>query len=166
MAALVSEPDPKDVASAARPRGCTNLRLHQLMRRVDQLYDAELSAAALRTSQYGLLSHVLRLGPIGPGDLARAMKMQPSTLSRNLRPLLQAGWLALGPGPDARSRRVQVTPEGVARHALAYPHWRRAQQQLNTMLGDDRVAGLHTLLDDCLIRLQPAGRSTPATESP
>lgn len=164
MASRAPEPDPKTLAP--RPRGCTNLRLHQLTRRVDQLYDAELSAAGLRTSQYSLLSHVLRLGPIGPGDLARAMKMQASTLSRNLRPLLQAGWLVLGPGPDARSRRVQVTPEGVARHALAHQHWRRAQQQLNAMLGDERVAGLHALLDDCLATLPPAGRSAPSTEIP
>ena len=42
-------------ADVAAPRGCTNFRLRQLMRRLDQHYDAELSKAGLRTTQYSLL---------------------------------------------------------------------------------------------------------------
>ena len=75
----------------ARPQGCTNLRLRQLARRVTQHYDLELVKAGLKTSQYSLLSHVFKLGPIRPGDLAQAMTLGASTLTRNLKPLLNAG---------------------------------------------------------------------------
>ena len=70
----------------AKPQGCTNFKLRQLVRRVSQLYDAEVAKAGLKTTQYSLLSHVLRLGPIRPGDLAQAMTMDASTLTRNLKP--------------------------------------------------------------------------------
>src|SRR5438034_672508 len=81
---------------------CTNLRLRQLMRRVAQLYDLEMAKAGLKTTQYSLLSHVLKLGPLRPGELAQSMKFSASTLTRNLKPLIDAGWVELAAGTDAR----------------------------------------------------------------
>src|SRR5207344_3205029 len=48
-------------------QGCTNFKLRQLARRVSQRYDAEVGKAGLKTTQYSLLTHVLKLGPIRPG---------------------------------------------------------------------------------------------------
>lgn len=138
-----------------KPNGCTNFKLRQLVRRVSQLYDQELAKAGLKTTQYSLLSHVLKLGPIRPGDLAAAMTMDASTLTRNLKPLVAAGWLELAPGDDGRSRSVHITPAGRDKRAEAQPHWRAAQQQLNQQLGTDTVAALHGLVDQSLERLAP-----------
>jgi DNA-binding MarR family transcriptional regulator len=140
---------PIDVA----PRGCTNFKLRQLTRRVSRLYDQELARAGLKTSQYSLLSHVLKLGPIRPGDLAEAMTMDASTLTRNLRPLLDAGWLVMGPGDDGRSRLVHITAAGRLKRTEAQRHWKAAQQRLNQALGLDTVLALHALLDESLQRL-------------
>lgn len=138
------------------PRGCTNFKLRQLMRRVAQHYDAELSAVGLKTTQYTLLSHVLKLGPLAPGALARAMTMDASTLTRNLRPLLDAGWIEVNPGPDGRTRSVTITPAGRAKRAEAQRRWRVAQDRLNATLGTARVATLHSLIDAALALLAPA----------
>ena len=98
--------------TAVKPQGCTNLKLRQLMRRVAQHYDAEVGKTGLKGTQYSLLSYVAKFGPIRPADLAREMKIDASTLSRNLRPLIDAGLLSMGPGADGRSRLVSVTDEG------------------------------------------------------
>lgn len=137
------------------PQGCTNFKLRQLARRVSQRYDQELAKAGLKTTQYSLLSHVLKLGPIRPGDLAAAMTMDASTLTRNLKPLLAAGWLELAAGSDGRSRSVHITPAGRDKRAQAQTHWKVAQQQLNQQLGIDTVASLHRLVDESLERLAP-----------
>src|SRR5512133_638032 len=113
--------------TAVKPQGCTHLELRQLMRRVAQRYDVELAKTGLKTTQYSLLSYVARLGPIRPGDLARGMKMSASTLTRNLRPLIDAGWVELGPGPDGRSRIASVTDAGREKRQEAQRHWRVAQ---------------------------------------
>ncbi|WP_406625772.1 MarR family winged helix-turn-helix transcriptional regulator [Acidovorax sp. SDU_ACID1] len=139
-----------------QPQGCTNFKLRQLMRRVSQHYDAEMARCGLKTTQYSLLSHVLKLGPIRPGDLAAAMTMDASTLTRNLRPLVDAGWVALEAGPDARSRLVHITDAGRAKRAEAQRRWKVAQLALNDTLGVERVAALHALLDDALALLDPA----------
>ena len=138
----------------AQPQGCTNFKLRQLLRSVSRLYDAQLAQAGLKGTQYSLLSHVLALGPIAPHALARHMGMDASTLTRNLRPLIDQGWVLQGPGADGRVRSVTITPDGEAKQREAKACWRRAQQSLNGLLGDDTVAALHGLIDTAQARLQ------------
>ena len=119
------------------------------MRRVAQLYDAEVGKTGLRGTQYSLLSYVAKLGPIRPVDLAGAMKVDASTLTRNLRPLISAGFVTLDAGSDARSRLVNVTASGRDKRQEAQRRWRVAQEALNARLGAARVVALHAMLDDC-----------------
>ncbi len=145
---------PRD-APGALPQGCTNLKLRQLMRQVTQHYDARMAASGLKTTQYSLLSTVLRMGPVRPSDLAAALKMDPSTLTRNLKPLVAAGWVEMAPGADARSRAVSITPAGRTKRTEAQRHWKVAQDTLNRTLGLPRVLALHALVDDSLALLAP-----------
>lgn len=151
--AMDSALTPASPAPQALPQGCTNFKLRQLMRRVAHHYDAEMAQCGLKTTQYSLLSHVLKLGPIRPGDLAVVMKMDASTLTRNLRPLVDAGWVALEAGVDARSRLVHITDAGRDKRAQAQRHWKAAQLALNETLGVERVKALHVLVDDSLALL-------------
>ncbi len=137
----------------AQPRGCSNLRARQLMRQLDQVYDTEMAKVGLKTTQYSLLSHIVKLEPVSPGALARAMKLQASTLTRNLQPLVAAGWVELGAGSDARSRSIQSTAAGREKRAQAQRRWKSAQLRVNEVLGVERVVALHALIDDCLERL-------------
>jgi DNA-binding MarR family transcriptional regulator len=139
-----------------KPQGCTNLKLRQLMRRVAQHYDAEVGKTGLKGTQYSLLSYVVKLGPLRPGDLARAMKVDASTLTRNLKPMVAAGWLELAPGSDGRSRLVSVTDAGREKRTEAQRRWRVAQEGINQLLGVERVLALHALIDESLDLLSPA----------
>jgi DNA-binding MarR family transcriptional regulator len=141
--------------TAVKPQGCTNIKLRQLMRRVAQHYDAEVGKTGLKGTQYSLLSYVVKLGPIRPGDLAREMKINASTLTRNLRPLIDAGLLVQEPGADGRSRLVSVTDAGREKRQEAQRRWRVAQEGINEMLGPRRVVELHALVDECLELLSP-----------
>jgi DNA-binding MarR family transcriptional regulator len=101
----------------------------------------------LKGTQYALLSCVVKLGPMRPGDIARQMQMDASTLSRNLQPMVAQGWLSVGAGEDARSRLVEATPAGMALRTEAQRAWKAAQTALNQRLGLAQVAALHDLLD-------------------
>jgi DNA-binding MarR family transcriptional regulator len=135
---------------AVKPQGCTNLKLRELSRVVTRHYDAYVAPTGLKNSQYSLLSHVVLLGPLRPGELAARMKLDASTLTRNLQPLIAPGWVELGPGEDARSRSVVATEAGRAKRAEAQRAWKQAQLALNARLGHQRVLALHALIDDCL----------------
>ncbi len=139
-----------DTSAQLTALACTNLRVRQLMRRVSQHYDVEMARVGLKTTQYSLLSHVYKLGPLRPGDLARAMKVSASTLTRNLQPLVDLGWLALEAGSDARSRNVTITAAGKAKRDEARQLWRVAQDTLTQRLGAQRVLALHALINESL----------------
>lgn len=136
-----------------RPNGCTNLKLRQLMRRVAQHYDAELAKSGLKTTQYSLLTCLDKLGPQRPADLAGVLKVDASTLTRNLALIVAAGWAVQSAGPDGRSRTVTLTEAGREKRLQAQRHWKAAQLGLNAMLGNERVAALHLLVDESLALL-------------
>jgi DNA-binding MarR family transcriptional regulator len=132
------------------PSGCSSFKLRQLSRRVSQHFDHIVGASGLKTTQYSLLSHTLRLEPVRPGDLAAEMEMDASTLTRNLQPLVKQGLIVVGPGEDGRSRFVRLTRAGREKHAEARRDWKRAQLAFNDHLGEPRVVRLHALIDECL----------------
>lgn len=88
-----------------------------------------------------------------PVDLADAMKVDASTLSRNLEILVDAGYLEVVAGADARSHLVRATEVGRAKRAEAQRHWRIAQETPNEALGPERVVALHALVDEAMARL-------------
>lgn len=145
------------------PRGCTNLKLRQAARLVTRHYEGFIAPSGLKITQYSLLSHVVKLGPLRAGALAAAMQLDASTLTRNLQPLLQQALVRQRPGDDARSRVVEATPAGVALREQAQRHWKQAQLALNARLGTTRVAALHQLLDECLPLLD--GSDAAATDA-
>lgn len=142
-------------SSTVQPQGCTNLKLRQLGRMVARHYEAHVAPTGLKGTQYSLLSYIVKLGPVRAGELAAAMQLDASTLTRNLQPLLRDGLVQMQAGPDdARSRLVVATGAGHTLRARAQKAWKQAQLALNDKLGRERVVALHALLDDCRALLE------------
>lgn len=152
------------MSTIAKPEGCTNFRLRSMSRVISRHYDAHLAASGLKVTQYSLLSHLVKLSPIRPVDLALRMGLDASTLTRNLKPLMLAGFVEQTAGADARSRLLTITEAGRSKHAEAHAMWKRAQSSLNELLGIDRVMSLHTLLDETMDVLKNAGLTEESTD--
>jgi len=146
---------PRDGA-AQRLRGCTCSRLRRLTRRLTAIYDRALAPCGLRVTQYSLMSFLHGSNTAMLSALAEALDLDRTTLTRNLQPLLAAGWIALEAGADSRARIARLTPRGAAKWAEARPLWRRAQDQVNATLGSAEVARLHERIDHYLPQLRPA----------
>lgn len=143
-------PDSSAAQATTRPASCTHLKTRKLMRLLSRLYDAELQAVGLKATQYALLTHVARRSPIGFSDLAARLALDSSTLSRNLKPLITSGWIRLREGQDARRRLVTITAAGSAKQIAAESPWRTAQERVEAVLGRDRLAALHAVLDESI----------------
>ena len=141
---------------AERITGCTCYRLRKLTRRITQHYDLRLASAGLRVTQYSLLANLCRGGHVTMSALAAAMEMDRTTLTRNLKPLADAGLVEVMPGADARARIVAATARGRRAWQDARELWREAQDEVNRALGPEQVAALHDLLDDSVTRLRAA----------
>ncbi len=105
---------------------CICARLRRTTRRVSQIYDRHLEPHGLTISQFGVMAQV-RLGDAPSiGQLAERMVMDPTTLTRALKPLERRGLLTLTPDPaDRRTRRLALTEEGRALLRTARPGGRR-----------------------------------------
>jgi DNA-binding MarR family transcriptional regulator len=149
---------------AAEPRitGCTCDRLRKLARRLTQRYDDHLAPTGLRLTQFSLLAHLVRGGAATMSALAERLEMDRTTLTRNLKPLADAGLVALGSGRDARERIVSISARGRTTWQAAREQWRRAQHEVNETLGPERVAELHAVLERSLDSLKSRAHGVAA----
>jgi DNA-binding MarR family transcriptional regulator len=144
----------KIAPSKAKTLGCTCMRLRKASRRISQIYDHSLEAAVMTVTQYGLLGHLARFDGIGIGALAEKLIMDPTTLTRNLRPLERQGFVAMKPDRrDKRSRCLHLTASGRAAFETAKPAWVRAQRHIEQALGGAETSALNAALDRVLEKL-------------
>ena len=113
---------------------CLCFALRQASRAVSRLYDEELRRIGLRTTQYSLLRYLKHVGAVRQRDLGALVSLDETTLTRNLRPLLKAGWVAIDTGKDRREKLVHLTDAGAAKLSKARPAWERAQERMRARI--------------------------------
>ena len=132
------------------PANCTCFNLRKAARAVTRVYDEALKPSGLRATQFSLLSVVANRGPAGMTELARALVMERTTLTRNLKPLMDQGYLQVVDGADRRQRPIAVTPRGRKALDRALPLWRCAQAKIADGLGRARWEDLLRGLDEAV----------------
>jgi DNA-binding MarR family transcriptional regulator len=145
-----------DERTETKSRGCTCLRLRKASRCVSQVYDRHLAPFGLTVTQYGVLGHLATFDGISIGELAEKLVMDPTTLTRNLRPLQRQGLVAVKRDRrDRRARRLELTGSGRRAFARAKPGWARAQRHIERAFGKAETPVLNAALDRVLERLTP-----------
>ena len=120
---------------------CAYANLRKTARAVTQLYDETFRPVGLRASQFALLVAVRFLEPVTVNQLADAVVMDRTTLTRNLKPLEKQGLIRIEPGAeDRRQREVSLAEAGKEKLAQAFPLWRRAQQKIESGMGEERLS--------------------------
>ena len=117
---------------------------------ITQHYDRHLRPAGLRVGQFTVLAVLSDGEPVPQHRVAKRLGMERTTVTRNLRPLLDKGYVEVRAGDDARVRLITITARGRAAAAAALPLWRRAQRAivqrvpaaaLKALAGAARAAG-------------------------
>jgi DNA-binding MarR family transcriptional regulator len=135
---------------------CLCHALRQASRAVSRLYDEELRSVGLRTTQYSLLQLLRRSGEVRQRDLGELTVHDETTLTRNLRPLVDAGWIAVRTGADRREKWLKITTGGVAKLKEARPAWERAQERMQSLLPEEVWQNLLDVLPDVARRTAEA----------
>ena len=100
-----------------------------------QVYDRHLQPADLKNTQFALLATLSLEGPLSVNALAEEMAMDRTTLTRNLKVLDRRDLVKIGPGPDARTKSIDLTRAGRARLKKALPLWQNAQAYVLKQFG-------------------------------
>ena len=134
---------PPNLAECA---ACLCLASRRAARRITRTFDRELRPYGLRATQFTILVMLSLRGATTIGELAEALGVERTTLTRNLALIENAGWVKIEPDEDdARSRIVSVTDAGRETVAQALGAWRKAQDATAAAIGLDGAAALRRL---------------------
>jgi DNA-binding MarR family transcriptional regulator len=131
------------------PAHCVSNNLHKTARAVSRVYAETMRPAGLARSQFVILGHLAHESPLALSTLARRLYMERTTLTRNLKPLEQAGLVArTASADDARVKLLSVTAKGRRKLTEARGYWRQAQSLMLERFGEDAWRELEGTLRD------------------
>jgi DNA-binding MarR family transcriptional regulator len=136
-------------AAQKMSKECPAMRARQASRVFGKFFDDAFRSLGLQLSQLPLLCAVALFGDKGASisKLARGMVIDPTTLTRNIRPLERAGLLRVARSPDdARTRVVFLTRAGEQMIEEMYPAWQRALKKIQSTFGAQQVDALRSQL--------------------
>ena len=125
---------------------CTCANLRRASRAVTRLYNRELQSDDIEITQFTLLMALDRTGDVPQGELGKLLALDSTTLTRMLALLKKRRWIEEKEGEDRRFRIIRLTAAGRTKFQQSLPHWKRAQDYMQTALGARTVAQLTGLL--------------------
>ncbi|HEY2630003.1 MAG TPA: MarR family winged helix-turn-helix transcriptional regulator [Usitatibacter sp.] len=132
------------VLDSYRKRGfdcmCGNLRMAS--RALTAVYDEHLKPSGLTSNQLAVLWPIVAMEPTPMSEIAKAVVMDKTTVSRNVASLEAQGLVEIHSGEDARVRLVATTAKGRHAFALAMPAWEAAQNDVARSFGKTRFTAL------------------------
>jgi DNA-binding MarR family transcriptional regulator len=137
--------------STRLPCYCATLR--QATRVISQRYEAALRGTQLTPNQYTLLTVLTEMPRPRVNDLAEALAMDQTTLSRTLKVMEREGLIAAVAGADKRESRWIITGLGRSRMRKALPRWQEAQRSVEKALGLESTRSLASAAFDLATRL-------------
>ena len=124
---------------------CVNMR--RASHALTEYYDKALKPYGLSLNQYSLMKHLQWIQPCSVSELARVIRLDRTTLVRNLQSLIDAGLICDEKEDGKRARKLSCTQKGSQLLAEAIAGWRASQQDLETYVGKDEIRQLtETLL--------------------
>lgn len=128
------------------PSICNCLNLRRASAAITKIYDDKLGPSGLTVSQYSLLRHLFYFSPISVSDLAIKIRLDRTTLVRNLKPLESASFLVDVSQEGTRNRQLQLTEKGIEKYKEADVLWNAAQNFIEQKLGIENLEKLTSLL--------------------
>jgi DNA-binding MarR family transcriptional regulator len=124
---------------------CACFNARQAARAITALYDEVLEPTGLKITQFAILAAIHADADKTMQSLAADLGLDPSTMTRTLRPLLDDGLVeALAGEQDRRIKRLALTRAGRRKLGDGFGKWQQAQAQLSERLGSnvfDRLVG-------------------------
>ncbi len=124
-------------------RACACDQLRRVTRGVTQIYDNAVVPSGLRITQLAIFVGLSTEGDVPLTVLADGLKLDRTTLTRNLKVLEDRGLIRTYEHEhDARVRMVSMTLEGSATLKGALEHWATVQAHVEERFGRERLEAL------------------------
>ncbi|MDY0240996.1 MAG: MarR family transcriptional regulator [Rhodospirillaceae bacterium] len=111
------------------------------------MYEKILEPSGMTITQFSVLAALYYARSIPMKKLAQRLVMDRTTLTRTLSPLEQRKLVMFEDDPkDLRTRKVNLTVEGLEALVSALPYWKQAQEKMIAGLSEDLWRQLRSML--------------------
>jgi len=129
---------------------CLFAKTRTVSRYVTNIYAKSLKKIGVTPVQYSMLTAIQILKDGNINDLSSALKMDRTTINRNLKPLVRDGFVYVNDSDDKREKRVTITKEGEEIYKVGYTEWQKAQDEFKASIGVSDWNELNEVLDDII----------------
>jgi len=143
----------KNKDQLTHPKHCLHSRLRKANRVIASHYNTALKPTEVERTQFTLLFVINQLQKSTITQLGKQLKMEQTTVTRNIQVLQRKGFVRLTAGEDKRRRYVSLTEIGKTVVTEALPHWATAQTAVIDALGIEKAVQLLSLLDELVEKL-------------
>ena len=116
---------------------CTSIR--RSARNISQIYSDHLqqSGEKINPNQVSILVVLSQIEKKTISELSNILKMERTTLTRNLKVLDKSGWIKTYFGTDGRMKFTKLSKRGSEVLNKILPYWKKAQSKTKKILGED-----------------------------
>ena len=120
-------------------KNCLCASMRQSSRNISQIYNKHLKASGekINSNQVSILVTISQIDHGSISQISSLLKMERTTLTRNLNVLKKAGWVKSNTGSDGRFTYIDLTVKGNKVLSKVFPHWSKAQEQVQKILGGE-----------------------------
>nr|WP_315022679.1 MarR family winged helix-turn-helix transcriptional regulator [uncultured Aminipila sp.] len=136
--------DKKTYEKKSSPCNCLNMR--RASHAITEIYDDFLAPSNLTISQFSIIKHINYFGPLNVSELSTLMRLDRTTLVRNLKPLEKNGLVEDIATKGKRNRQLKLTDKGIATYKYSENLWQQAQKFFQEYLGKENMDIFTTLL--------------------
>ena len=116
---------------------CAAVRTLGTARVITRHFDVALRPVGLTITQFTLLVTIGQMKPESISQIGQWLNIDRTSLTRNLKPLEDAGYVTRGKEGPARKRKIDLTPAGAQILEKAYPLWQKAQGKVEARFSGD-----------------------------
>lgn len=128
-----------------QPQFCINAKVRKLHHQLDAIYQARIRPFGLKGSMLSILFLVGKNKDIHQKTLAEKLGLDQSTISRDLKKLVEKGWVRVKKGKDARFSELELSPDGFELLEEVSPVWEATHQEIEALLGQFNIQQLDAI---------------------
>jgi DNA-binding MarR family transcriptional regulator len=117
---------------------CVAFKLRSLNRIVTGIYNDAFRSRGISVGQFTILTAVLKAEPVSPIRLSAILRIDISTLSRNLDLMCRNGWIKTE--KKGRGLLVSITKQGALLYAECMPNWIMAQKKAQRIFEKEKIS--------------------------
>jgi DNA-binding MarR family transcriptional regulator len=126
---------------------CYAINLKRAANSITKFYDKMLEQTAVTVSQFSLLNDIKLIEPCSKSGLAVYAKLDPSTITRNIKLLKKDGYINDDSAPGSRESQISLSVLGHEKVSAGLALWKKAQRRIQEEIGPEALNQLKKTLE-------------------